>query len=100
MSTARHLWVCALLRSELAGSGLVLLYAEVFRELGGEVCVSPELGPRVSGQHNLMAGLLPSELRRGDDVDPLAAEPASSVVYLRCLHGCDFCRCLCSSSDE
>lgn len=92
--------MCALLRSELAGSRLVLLCAEVFRELGREVCVSPELGLRMSGQHSLMAGLLPSELRRGDNADPLAAEPASSVVHLRCLHGCDFCRHLCSSSDE
>lgn len=51
-----------------------------------DVCVSPELGPRASGQHSLGARLLPSELRRGDDADvrsgPLAAEPASSVVAL------------------
>lgn len=51
-----------------------------------DVCVSPKLGPRVSGQHSLGARLLPSELRRGDDADvclgPLAAEPASSVVAL------------------
>lgn len=57
-----------------------MLCAEAFREPGGEVCVSPELGPRASGQHSLRARLLPSDLRRGDSVDPPAAEPASSVV--------------------